>query len=1209
MQSKVTGSSLHRFAAVAAFFAAMASGAPSARADVRYVGAESGDYTTVADAIAAAADNDEVVIRTGTYALAAEIVLARPLTIRGATGKPEDVTLTMQSSGHRHFTVDAAGAVLSGLTLANATESNNSRISGGSVLIKSQGGTVSNCVFSGNSITTWAGRGGAVYMDSADALVTHCFFTGNTSANVDTDNGGNAIGMTAGTVRNCLFVGNGLASRIPGRCGTVYMTGGTVENCTFANNADGKCAGVSVNGRNAAVRNCVFYGADCPNASSELVKIMNNTAYAGSFINCCAPVAINDTCLVSGQPFADARHGDWTPAATIVDRGLSLDWMTGAADLAGNPRICGDCPDIGCYELDQSLFSASVEPSATSGIGPFEVTFSVTAYGTGMGGITCYWDWDGNGTWDDTTDGSAVHVYATGAHSTRVKVVDNATQEEYEPVWPIALTVVPRTIYVDCNSTEPVSPFDDPEHAATNLADAYAVALDGCEIVICTGNYSLASMIEVTKGVTMRSQTGNPSDVTLSVASGVKRRHFILNHSESALFGLTLANATEANTSRESGGSVLIRPSGGTISNCVFSGNSITAWAGSGGAIYMDSSVALITHCVFTGNRCANTDTAAGGNAISLTGGQVRNCLFVGNGDSGYIPGKCGTVYMTGGTVENCTFANNADGKCAGVSVNGNNAAVRNCVFYGADCPKADSELGKILYNTTHANKFSNCCAPIAINDTCLAAAEPFADAARGDWTPAAVLVDKALTLDWMTEAADLAGNPRISGTAPDIGCYEKDLSRFGASVEASATSGIGPFEVTFTVTTFGTVAEGVTCHWDWDGDGSWDTTTEGSTAHIYAIGAHTTKVKVVDNATRQEIEPTSPFVLTVVPKTLYVDVGSTEPVSPFDDPEHAAAAVSDACAVALDGCEIVIATGTYGFDSTVEVLKGVTLRSKTGNPNDVILTMNEAGHRHFILNSARCGLYGLTLANATEANTSREHGGSVQIRSFGATISNCVFTANTITSWAGQGGAVYMGSANALVTHCVFTGNCSANTDTDNGGNAIGMTAGTVRNCLFVGNGFSGRISGRCGTVYMTGGTVENCTFANNADGKCAGVSVNNANATVRNCIFYGADCPKAESELVKIVNYTAHAGRFFNCLAPVSVGTNCVVTDDPKFKNAAGGNCRLKADSPAIDKGALCDWMDGATDLRGNPRKVQEGPDIGCYEYPFGGLRLFIR
>mgnify|MGYP003306907763 CR=1 FL=1 len=38
------------------------------------------------------------------------------------------------------------------------------------------------------------------------------------------------------------------------------------------------------------------------------------------------------------------------------------------------------------------------------------------------------------------------------------------------------------------------------------------------------------------------------------------------------------------------------------------------------------------------------------------------------------------------------------------------------------------------MNDTTKAGRFFNCCAPVEINTTCVVAAEPFVDAAHGDY-------------------------------------------------------------------------------------------------------------------------------------------------------------------------------------------------------------------------------------------------------------------------------------------------------------------------------------------------------------------------------------------------------------------------------------------------------------------------------------------
>jgi hypothetical protein len=72
-----------------------------------------------------------------------------------------------------------------------------------------------------------------------------------------------------------------------------------------------------------------------------------------------------------------------------------------------------------------------------------------------------------------------------------------------------------------------------------------------------------------------------------------------------------------------------------------------------------------------------------------------------------------------------------------------------------------------------------------------------------------------------------------------------------------------------------------------------------------------------------------------------------------------------------------------------------------------------------------------------------------------------------------------------------------------------------------------------------------------------------------------------------------------------------NGCVTTDPKFVDAANGDCRLQPNSPCVDAGLNEDWMmsneiDPVThkrvkvfDLAGVPRLYGENVDMGCYEF----------
>ncbi len=307
-----------------------------------------------------------ILVHPGTHELTAECVLEKDVTIHGETGRPEDVIVQRGEASHNLFRLMHTGATLSSLTIQNGV---GARYAAGNVTIPSNsaGGTVTNCILQGGFLGTglFDTMGSAIRV-SAPATVTHCIIRGNTVNGRTDSRGAVCITSPSAVVRNCLIVGNTQHSEIDASkldnytfCGGVYIEDGRLENCTIADNFAQRCAGVWANG--GVVVNCLIDGNLVTDETwTDAGKKAQYAVWAGTascFTNCAAPMVINSAqgsgCLaLTKDPFKNRKDGNYqlTADAEVVDEGCLLDWMAGATDLAGNPRVQGRKPDIGCYE-------------------------------------------------------------------------------------------------------------------------------------------------------------------------------------------------------------------------------------------------------------------------------------------------------------------------------------------------------------------------------------------------------------------------------------------------------------------------------------------------------------------------------------------------------------------------------------------------------------------------------------------------------------------------------------------------------------------------------------------------------------------------------------------------------------------------------------------------------------------------------------------
>ncbi len=239
---------------------------------------------------------------------------------------------------------------------------------------------------------------------------------------------------------------------------------------------------------------------------------------------------------------------------------------------------------------------------------------------------------------------------------------------------------------------------------------------------------------------------------------------------------------TTSYSSYASGGAVCFNSSG-SISNSSFSGNSSSD---KGGAVYFNSS-GSISNSSFSGNSSSSSGGAVYyfspsegiSNSISKS---ISNSSFSGNSASD----NGGAVYFYDSdySVINSTFVKNSSAASGGAFYGG--GTILNSLFAEntAGSEANDIVSDSILTLTVDYTLMNYASGPFDYGHHNITGDPRFADAANGDYRLAAdsLAIDAGdpavpnnytFTQDAQGNSIDLDGNPRVSGSAIDMGAYE----------------------------------------------------------------------------------------------------------------------------------------------------------------------------------------------------------------------------------------------------------------------------------------------------------------------------------------------------------------------------------------------------------------------------------------------------
>jgi len=339
-----------------------------------------------------------ILVSNGTHRVTAEVAITRQLTIRSVNGAAV-TTIARNAAGGNFslFYMNHSAAVLDGLTVSNGAygrsavggivltsgtvknsviRNNQAGRSAGGIYIT--GGVVSNCVIRNNLDPDNSTTCGGVVMSGG--LLTYSRIERNKGGSDATAIGGlklsggtvqysiiasneagtsvnSLIGgarLSAGTIRNCLVYGNQCPTN--GSVGGIYIEGGILESSVLTGNKGGTGAG-GLNAAGGGITNCVVWANQKYGTTNDVGGTLGLCKYS------CAPeltgganynISQNPQFETPGSGYGLAHVlGDYRIKVTspCVNKGITKSWMISARDLADKPRLDGNAPDMGAYEV------------------------------------------------------------------------------------------------------------------------------------------------------------------------------------------------------------------------------------------------------------------------------------------------------------------------------------------------------------------------------------------------------------------------------------------------------------------------------------------------------------------------------------------------------------------------------------------------------------------------------------------------------------------------------------------------------------------------------------------------------------------------------------------------------------------------------------------------------------------------------------------
>lgn len=1169
-------------------------------------------FLTIEKAVAAVADDDTIFVGEGTFKGTAELFLTKAITLRGS-----GMDKTIRTA--QRINLNNADLIVADLRMTGYS-------GGGTITFTSggAGGTLLRCDVSGNTRTSTVGTGIYCYIGN----IVQCVITNNLNKNGGSGVGIYIVGGPGPTlIEDCLISKN--TTTYGGTCAGVFVDATTlnsviIRGCTIADNLGGnECGGLELKTckANILVENCVIGGNNkfnTPTASqtddacigtpsagyhyifrNSVIGKMPTTTANGSVVieNCITNVNVGFRNLLAG----DYRIGRNSPAWGLAENGT----------------------DAGYYQSEHTgTFDVGGYSDTFSARGSAKAILTAVVENAPQGECTIEWDFDNDGTFDAT--GTEVTNTFTKLGFNSVTVKATVGEESKTRLLENIVSVLPKEIFVWSQSPAPAYPYATWQTAAHNVNDALAVAIDDCKVQLTNELQVIASTMNIHKKIEL---------------CGTGMHNNSEPHANNAKLDVIDANAKGTAVGRRTGDIVVLRINrpdvlvhslalgpgrpnivvqhfDSVISNCVIRNGNYTGGDGVG----IHSLAGLITHCVISNNYNYNSNCRGG--EVYLNKSILRNSLVTGGRHtSSEKGGNFGSVYAeNGATVENCTIVGNTSGTGAGLFTKGKvyiyNNIIRDNIakcdtssvgspdWYTSNTDNYDLNKGQLPTWSNELAIWSNNCTVAAFKDgDSTVTLSPSFNVGTGlesfTFEAASPCINKGVLRPWMTEnATDLFGNKRVQGGAPDIGCFEADMSQASLDFSVKPDIIVDNGEATLEATLVGgTVSGTIKYLWDIDGDG--ETDYEGETIkHTFTYGEHPITLTVLVDG-EEYLTTTKEKGVSVYSSVMYLAAENENATFPYNTPETAATDLSTLLGIAQENAVITILEGTHDIPFQITPSKAITLKAAEGLKTRPVLdftTPYNAGSTITINN-------GNTLVEGLHFNSM---GSPRAVEISAGTMRDCIISNVHYTS----GWAIGINATGGLIDRCEFI----KVGGTDQGEGLVAVLDGTavMRNCLVHKNQVDNATDSKKGVIRIKGNaTLENCTIVSNSCGKVAAVYCD-GNAKVINNIIWG--------NYFRATPSAAYLGGADwqidgsgvvwsnNCAKVAYQEGDKTVTSDPLFKDPLKLDWRLKRNSPCYSRGVFLDWMTDTADFAGNPRVFGLKPDIGAYELQVGAGTIIV-